>query len=84
MRAEFTYQDAVSYSLAPVQALVGVVTPGFFGRGPALHWSLWERVELPYLGVPTLILAMAGLLLAGHARRQRLWCGWRWRSLACW
>ena len=73
VRAEFTYQDAVAYSLAPVQALVGLVTPGFFGRGPALHWSLWERVELPYLGVPTLILAVAGLLLAGRERRRWLW-----------
>jgi hypothetical protein len=73
VRAELTYQEAVAYSLAPVQALVGFVTPGFFGRGPALHWSLWERVEMPYLGVPTLILAVAGLLLAGRERRRWLW-----------
>ena len=34
VRSEFTYQDAVSYSLAPVQAVAGLVTPGLFGRGP--------------------------------------------------
>ncbi len=72
-RAEFTYQDTVAYSLAPVQMLAGFVTPGLFGRGPALHWSLWERVELPYLGVPVLILAIAGLLLALPEQRRRLW-----------
>jgi hypothetical protein len=79
VRAEFTYQEAVAYSLAPVQALVGFVTPGFFGRGPALHWSLWERVELPYLGVPVLILAVGGLLLTPHARRRYLWV---WAGIA--
>ncbi len=73
VRAEFTYQDTVVYSLAPVQALVGLLTPGFFGRGPALHWSLWERVELPYLGVATLLLAAAALLLAPALRRRDLW-----------
>ncbi len=79
VRAEFTYQDAVSYSLAPVQAIAGLVTPSLFGRGPALHWSLWQRVELPYLGVPVLILAAGGLLLAGRERRRFLWV---WLALA--
>jgi hypothetical protein len=79
VRADFTYQDAVAYSVAPVQALVGLVTPGFFGRGPALHWSLWERVELPYLGVPVLILGVGSLLLASGERRRRLWI---WFALA--
>lgn len=72
-RAEFTYQDTVAYSLAPVQMVAGFVTPGLFGRGPALHWSLWERVELPYLGVPILLFAVAGLLLALPEQRRRLW-----------
>ena len=79
VRTEFTYQDAVSYSLAPVQAVAGLVTPGLFGRGPALHWSLWQRVELPYLGVPVLILAAGGLLQAGRKRRGFLWV---WLAMA--
>ena len=79
IRADFTYQDTVAYSLAPVQMLAGFVTPGFFGRGPALHWSLWERVELPYLGVPLLLFAMAGILLALPEQRQRLWT---WSGIA--
>ena len=79
VRAEFTYQDAVSYSLAPVQAIAGLVTPSLFGRGPALHWSLWQRVELPYLGVPVLILAVGGLLLGGRERRR---CLWVWLGMA--
>lgn len=79
VRADFTYQDAAAYSVAPVQALVGFVTPGFFGRGPALHWSLWERVELPYLGAPVFILGIGSLLLA--AREQRRWL-WPWLAMA--
>ncbi|MGB5047803.1 MAG: hypothetical protein WBO46_02610, partial [Caldilineaceae bacterium] len=58
-RADLAYQENVGYSLAPVPALVGLITPGFFGRGPALHWSFWDRVELPYAGVVALLLALA-------------------------
>ncbi|MBK8048898.1 MAG: hypothetical protein IPK16_18315 [Anaerolineales bacterium] len=73
VRSEFTYQDATAYSLDPAQALVGLLTPGFFGRGPALHWSLWQRVELPYLGIAALIMALAAPFLAPVAVRRRLW-----------
>lgn len=72
VRSDFTYQDTVAFSLAPTQMLAGLVTPSFFGRGPALHWSLWERVELPYLGVPTLILAVCGLILALPEQRRMI------------
>ncbi|MBI1297152.1 hypothetical protein GC175_19560 [bacterium] len=68
-RAEFNYQDSVGFSLAPVPGIVGLLTPGFFGRGPALHWSLWDRVELPYAGVPVLLLAVGALLLPGDRRK---------------
>ncbi len=71
-RAEFNYQDTVGFSLAPVPGIVGLLTPGFFGRGPALHWSLWDRVELPYAGVPTLLLAIAALLIGTEQKRRRL------------
>lgn len=75
-RSSFTYQDTVAFSLAPTQA-IGLLTPGFFGRGPALHWSLWARVELPYAGVATLILALGALFLADDKLRRRLlpWVG---------
>ena len=71
-RADLSYQQTVAFSLAPTQA-VGLLTPNFFGRGPALHWSLWDRVETPYAGVVTLLLGMAGLLLAPREQRRRLW-----------
>ena len=76
-RGDFTYQDTIAYSLAPTQALAGVITPGFFGRGPALHWSLWDRVETPYVGVVTVVLALGALLLTPRLERRRLWpwCG---------
>jgi hypothetical protein len=77
-RSEFTYQDTVDFSLAPAQA-IGLLTPGFFGHGPALHWSLWQRVETPFAGVATLILAVAGVLLSDPATRRR---AWPWLGLA--
>ncbi len=77
-RSDFVYQDTVAFSLAPTQA-IGLITPGFFGRGPALHWSLWDRVELPYAGVATLLLAMGGLLMVGQRVRRDLWL---WALLA--
>jgi len=75
-RNSFTYQDTVAFSLAPTQ-VIGLLTPGFFGRGPALHWSLWSRVETPYAGVVTLLLALGALLLADQTTRRRLllWAG---------
>lgn len=79
VRGDFTYQDTVAYSLAPTQLLAGLTTPSLFGRGPALHWSLWERVELPYLGVPTLVLAFCGIVLALPEQRRRLWM---WAGMA--
>lgn len=77
-RSHFRYQEMVDFSLAPTQAL-GLVAPGFFGRGPALHWGLWQRVETPFAGVATLLLAIAGVTLAGSATRRLLW---PWIALA--
>ncbi len=77
-RADLSYQEMAQFSLAPTQAL-GVVAPGFFGRGPALHWSLWDRVETPFAGVATLIFGVGGLLLAPAGLRRRLW---PWAGLA--
>ena len=71
-RNDFTYQDTAAFSLAPTQ-LLGILTPGFFGRGPALHWSLWDRVETPYAGVATALLALGALLMAARELRRRLW-----------
>jgi hypothetical protein len=76
-RAGLAYQENVGYSLAPVPALVGLITPGFFGRGPSLHWSFWDRVELPYAGVVALLLALAVFFLPLAEKRRRLlpWIG---------
>lgn len=70
-RSTFAYQESVDFSLAPMQ-LIGLLTPGFFGRGPALHWSLWQRVETPYIGVAALLLAVAGMVLGWRERRRDL------------
>ena len=46
----FTYADAAQFSLPPIE-LVGMLVPGFFGRGPADAWGPWARVEVGYLGI---------------------------------
>ncbi|MER2597967.1 MAG: hypothetical protein ABTQ73_00415 [Caldilineales bacterium] len=66
-RAGWSYQDTVGYSLSPAQ-WIGLVIPGFFGRGPQLQWGLWPRVEAGYLGILPLVLAGLALL----SRRTRL------------
>jgi len=67
VRAELSYQEASQYSLPPV-GLVGLLIPGFFGRGPAGFWGPWDRVEVGYVGVLPLILAAVAVLL----KRDRL------------
>ena len=62
VRSAFTYQNAAEYSLPPLQ-LVGILVPGFFGRGPADAWGPWARVEVGYLGVFPLVLAAFALYL---------------------
>nr|MBC7245438.1 YfhO family protein [Chloroflexota bacterium] len=67
LRADLTYSEASQYSLPPL-ALVGIVVPGIFGRGPGGYWGPWPRVEVGYVGILTLFLAGLALLL----RRERL------------
>ncbi len=71
-RGQFDYQDTVSYSLAPGPAFIGLLTPGFFGRGPWDYWGSWDRVELPYAGLVTLLLAAGAFLLPMPEKRHRL------------
>ncbi len=66
-RASWSYQETVGYSLSPAQ-WIGLVIPGFFGRGPQLHWGLWPRVEVGYIGI--LPLALAALALLGRRNRH--------------
>jgi len=61
LRADYDYAQASAYSLAPAQ-LVGLLVPGFFGRDPATYWGVWDRVEVGYAGVLTLLLALFALL----------------------
>ncbi len=71
-RGAFDYQDTVSYSLEPGPALIGLITPGFFGRGPWNYWGAWDRVELPYAGLVTLLLAFGAFLLPLPRKWRRL------------
>jgi len=74
-RSAWNYAQTVGFSLSPAQ-LIGMIIPGFFGRSPALHWGLWPRVEVGYIGVFTLILALVGVLL------RRDWVSWLLVGLA--
>lgn len=67
VRADLTYADASQYSLPPT-ALIGLVVPSIFGRGPGGYWGPWPRVEVGYVGILTLLLAFLAVLL----RRDKL------------
>ena len=60
-RSGWSYGEAVGYSFAPGQ-FIGLLIPGFFGRGAQLYWGVWPRVEVGYVGVVTLFLAALGVL----------------------
>jgi hypothetical protein len=60
-RGHLPYEEATRYSLPP-RALVGLIAPGFYGRGPAGFWGAWDRVEVGYAGAGTLVLAALGLV----------------------
>ena len=56
VRAAYDYATSVEYSL-PWTALIGLFSPGVFGRGPGGFDGWWDRVEVGYVGVITLMLA---------------------------
>ncbi|MFN8485886.1 MAG: YfhO family protein [Anaerolineae bacterium] len=68
-RVGLTYAEAAAYSL-PLPALIGIVAPHLHGRGPAGFWASWPRVEVGYLGVLPLLLAVVGL---SRGRRAVFW-----------
>ncbi len=66
VRTTFGYEQAVQYSLPPAQ-LIGLFVPGFFGRGPQNAWGPWSRVEVGYVGILPLVLALLALVLRRDA-----------------
>lgn len=71
VRATFAYEQAAQYSLPPAQ-LIGLFVPGFFGRGPQHAWGPWARVEVGYIGVLPMLLALLALILRRDAP-TRFW-----------
>lgn len=67
VRSAFTYAEAAQFSLPPIE-VVGMLVPGFFGRGPENAWGPWARVEAGYLGVLPLILAFFAVILRRNRR----------------
>jgi hypothetical protein len=63
-RGQLAYEEATRYSLPP-KALLGLLAPGFYGRGQVAFWGDWDRVEVGYVGVSTLVFAALGILLLG-------------------
>ena len=56
-RSSLSYAEASRWSLPPL-GLVGLFSPAFFGRGARDFWPAWDRVELGYMGVSALVLAL--------------------------
>jgi hypothetical protein len=85
-RGHLAYEEATAYSLPP-RALVGLLVPGFYGRGEVAFWGSWSRVEVGYAGVATLALAVLGVCVWASAqvcrrrvgksveRKEREWVG---------
>jgi hypothetical protein len=71
-RGHLPYDEATRYSLPP-RALIGLLAPGFYGRGVTGFWGGWERVEVGYAGVATLVLAAVGIAadLRSHIARLK-------------
>ena len=61
-RSQLSYEEATVYSLPP-QALAGLLAPGFYGRSVTGFWGDWDRVEVGYAGVATIVLAVTGVVL---------------------
>jgi hypothetical protein len=60
-RGGLPYEEATRYSLPP-QALIGLLAPDFYGRGPVRFWAPWDRVEVGYAGVATVVLAVLAIV----------------------
>jgi Bacterial membrane protein YfhO len=72
VRAGFDFAQSTNYSL-PLQGLIGLLAPGFYGRGIIDFWGGWPRVEVGYAGLlPWLLLPFPFLL---GKRRQTLFFG---------
>ncbi len=69
VRASMSYADAAAYSVPPA-GLVGILMPGFFGRGTGPFWGPWPRTEMGYAGI--LPLLFAGVALALTWQRSRI------------
>lgn len=66
-RAGLSYTQAAQYSLPP-QALIGLVAPWVYGRGPRGFSGGWDRVEVGYIGALALALAIYGAVRGLHRR----------------
>ncbi len=66
LRAAYSYEQAAQFSLPPAQ-LIGLLVPGFFRRGSQAAWGPWQRVEVGYIGVLPLLLALLALALRRDA-----------------
>ncbi|MBN1967098.1 MAG: YfhO family protein, partial [Anaerolineae bacterium] len=73
VRATMDYPDASEFAIPPA-GLLGIVMPGFWGRGPGGFWGPWLRTEMGYAGVLPLLLAAIGATWTW--RRHRLTRYW--------
>lgn len=56
-RSALSYDEAARWSLPPL-GLAGMISPLVFGRGASGWWPAWDRVEVGYLGLTTLLVLL--------------------------
>jgi hypothetical protein len=63
VRASMTYAQASDFALHPA-GLIGLLSPGFWGRGTGTFWGPWLRTEMGYVGVLPLLLAAVAVTVS--------------------
>lgn len=72
VRSSMSYQDASNFYVPPA-GLIGILMPGFWGRGTGPFWGPWSRTEMGYVGVLPLLLAAVAVVMAWRQPWVRFW-----------
>ncbi len=67
-RSAMQYADAAKYAIAS-PLISGLLTPQLFGQGAQNYWAPFDRVEVAYVGMLPLMLALFGVFVKHRSDR---------------